>query len=95
MGNKRHQDNFIKIDDLVEKCRKLIFIIIEFILAILKISSKENCLYRITSTIPIWWMADYFRTTQISHKSLKNYFILQQKESRIYAGSNVSQTPIR
>lgn len=36
MRNKRHRNNFIKADGLIEKREELIFVIIKFILAICK-----------------------------------------------------------
>lgn len=36
MGNKGHRDNYIKVNVFIEKRKKLIFIVIEFILAIVK-----------------------------------------------------------
>ncbi len=38
-------------------------------------------------------MVNCYWTSQFYHKSVRSCFILLKKESRIYAGSGVSQTP--
>ena len=45
MRNKRHRNNFIKVDGFIEYGKERIFIVIKFILAIGKKSAKESCLY--------------------------------------------------
>ena len=42
MRNKRHRNNFIKVDGLIEYGKERIFIVIKFILAIGKKSAKEK-----------------------------------------------------
>ena len=94
MRNERHRNNFIKVDGFIEYGKKLIFIVIKFILAIGKnICQRELFVWYHVGTTPFWWMVDCYSTSQFYHKPVRSCFILWQKESRIYAGSGVSQTP--
>lgn len=47
MGNKGRRDNFVKVNGFIKKRKKLILIVIKFILAIGKKSAKESGLYGI------------------------------------------------
>lgn len=57
---------------------------------------KAVCMvsYHIGTTPLLVDMVNCYWTSQFYHKSVRSCFILQQKESCIYAGSGVSQTPI-
>ena len=96
MRNKRHRDNFIEINGFIKDGKELIFIVIKFILAIGKNICQRKLFvwYPIGTTPLLVDMVNCYWTSQFYHKSVRSCFILQQKESRIYAGSGVSQTPI-
>lgn len=72
------------------------FIVIKFILAIGKniCQRKLFVCYHIDTTPLLVDMVNCYWTSQFYHKSVRSCFILLKKESRIYAGSGVSQTPI-
>ena len=57
MRNERHWNNFIKIDGFIEYGKKLIFIVIKFILAICKnICQRKLFVCYHISTTPFRWM---------------------------------------
>ena len=96
MRNKRHRDNFIEINGFFKDGKELIFIVIKFILAIGKnICQRKLFVWYHVSTTPLLVdMVNCYWTSQFYHKSVRSCFILSKKESRIYAGSGVSQTSI-
>jgi hypothetical protein len=55
--NKRHRNNFIKIDGFIEYGKKLIFIVIKCILAIgKKICQRKLFVWYHVGTTPFWWI---------------------------------------
>ena len=95
MRNKRHRDNFIEINGFFKDGKELIFIVIKFILAIGKNICQRKLFvwYHISTTPFLVDMVNCYWTSQFYHKSVRSCFILLKKESRIYTGSGVSQTP--
>ena len=95
MRDKGHWDNFIEVNGIFEKSKELVFIVIKFILAIGKnICQRELFMrYHIDTTPLLVDMDNCYWTFQLYHRPVRSCFILQKKESRIYAGSGVSQTP--
>ena len=54
MRNKRHRNNFIKVDGFIENGKELIFIVIKFILAIGKnICQRKLFVWYHVSTTPL------------------------------------------
>src|SRR5699024_9980518 len=96
MRNKRHRNNFIKVDGFIEYGKKRIFVVIKFILAIGKniCQRKLFVCYHIGTTPLLVDMVNCYWISQFYHKPVRSCFILLKKESCIYAGSGVSQTPI-
>src|SRR5699024_11044001 len=97
MRNKRHRNNFIKVDGFIEYGKKRIFVVIKFILAIGKniCQRKLFVCYHIGTTPLLVDMVNCYWISQFYHKPVRSCFILLKKESCIYAGSGVSQTPIK
>src|SRR5699024_10768163 len=95
MRNKRHRNNFIKVDGFIEYGKKRIFVVIKFILAIGKniCQRKLFVCYHIGTTPLLVDMVNCYWISQFYHKPVRSCFILLKKESCIYAGSGVSQTP--
>ena len=61
MGNERHRNNFIKVDGFIEYGKKLIFIVIKFMLAIGKnICQRELLMWYYIVTSPYWWIGNSF-----------------------------------
>lgn len=97
MRNKRHRNNFIEINGLFKDGKELIFIVVKFILATGKNICQRKLFvwYHIGTTPLLVDMVNCYWTSQFYHKSVRSCFILSKKESRIYAGSGVSQTPMK
>ena len=87
-NEKRKTPGFIKVDGFIEYGKKLVFIVIKFILAIGKnICQRKQFVWYHVSTIPLLVdMVDCYWTSQFYHKLVRSC-------SRIYAGSGVSQYP--
>ena len=95
MRNKRNRNNFIKVNGFVKKRKKLIFVVVEFILAIFKNFCQSELLivlsYRYISFKVDWYLVSsqlYFTI------NLEEIFYFNNKKYRIYAVFGVSQTPI-
>ena len=57
MSNKRNRNNFIKIYGFVKKLKELIFVIIKFIMAIIKnFCQSELLMWYHIGTSPFWWI---------------------------------------
>lgn len=97
MRNKGHRNNLIKVNGFIKKREELIFIIVEFILAIGKniCQSKLFIWYHNTVATPFRWMVDCFSTIQFYHKPVRSCFIFTKKKHRNNAEFGVSQTPIK
>ena len=95
MRDKRHRNNFIEITGFFKDGKELMCIVIKFILAISKnICQRKLFVWYYIGTTPLLVdMVNCYWTSQFYHKSVRSCFILLKKESRIYAGSGVSQTP--
>lgn len=97
MRNKRHRNNFIKVDGFIEYGKKLIFIVIKFILAIGKnICQRKLFVWYHIGTTPFRWIWLIFVwSLKFYHKPVRSCSILAKKKARFYVGFGVSQTPNR
>lgn len=78
MRNKRHRNNFIKVDGFIEYGKKRIFVVIKFILAIGKniCQRKLFVCYHIGTTPLLVDMVNCYWTSQFYHKPVRSCFIL-------------------
>jgi len=69
MRNKRNRNNFIKVNGFIKKRKELVFVVVEFILAIFKNFFQSELLicYHVGIS-PLGGLVDSFSTTLFYHK---------------------------
>ena len=71
MRNKRNRNNFIKVNGFINKRKKLIFVVVEFILTIFKnFCQSELLICYYVGIYPLGGLVDIFSTTLFYHRPL-------------------------